>query len=152
MAASVAFLLVVLTFLIIYPAPVSSQSNLQSQQLTKVIEDVLKAESAGARPDEMAKLAAGLNDVLSLENELQTPQDSNKAQPTSQIAVELENVDTQAKQIEIIAAHRTFENQIRTYLLAAFASFLATIIAHYALLLRRRERVKRVLRMKIVAR
>ncbi|HKM79078.1 MAG TPA: hypothetical protein VJZ03_08365 [Candidatus Bathyarchaeia archaeon] len=152
--ASVAFILVVLVVLLLHPIPVGSQSNLQQQQLSKVIEDVLKAESAGAGPEEMGKLVAGLNSVLNLENQLQKPppQDSNQqSQLLSQITSTLASVDAEANQIETIASHRTFTNHVATYSLGAFAAFLATVIFHYVILLRRRNRVKRVLRMKIIA-
>src|SRR5208282_2038357 len=94
-AAFVAFVVVVLVLLLLHPVPVSSQSTLQQQELSMVIEDVLKAESAGARPYEMAKLVAGLNSVLYLQNQLEnlTPQDSNKqSQLLSQITTALANV------------------------------------------------------------
>jgi len=153
-AASAALFFAVLLLLVIHPMPVSSQSNLQPQGLSKVIEDVLKAESAGARSSEMEKLAAGLNYMLNLENQLQTlaPQDSNRqSQLLTQINATLGNVDAEANQIEIHASHRTFRNHVVTYCLGAFAAFVATIIFHYTLLLRRRGRVKRVFKMKIAA-
>src|SRR5208282_5040138 len=152
--ASVAFILAVLVLLLLHPMPVSSQSNLQQEQMSKVIGDVLKAESAGAGPEEMGKLVAGLNSVLYLENQFEnlTPQDSNKqSQLLSQITTALASIDAEANQTEINASHRTFTNHIATYSLGVIAAFIATLIIHYALLLRRRGRVKRVFRMKIIA-
>lgn len=151
-AASLASIMI-LVLLVGYPLLVGSQSNQQQPQLNKIIQDVLKAESAGAQPEEMTKLAAGLNSALSLEGTLQnlTPQDSSKQlQLLTQINTTLTNVDAEANQIEINASQRTLAHQLITYSLGAILALIATLILNYIISLRRTYRAKRVLRMKIV--
>jgi len=139
----------------ISPMQVTSQAPTSQPQLNGVIQDVLKAEKAGAQPEEMQKLADELNSLLPLEDQLQElgPQETdNRSQLLAEINSKLVSVDLQAMQIEAASSHRTMTERITAYSFAGIAALLATIASHYTLLLLRKSRTKRALQSKIVPR
>ena len=152
---TVALILLSLGFglLLIRPIQVTSQSPESQPQLNNVIQDVLKAEEAGAQPGEMQGLANELNSLLVLEDQLQTlgPQDAGKrAQLVSEIGSNLASLDAQASQVAVAASRRTMLEHIILYSFSGIAAIVATIAFHYTLLLMRKSRGKRALQSKIV--
>lgn len=138
---------------LIRPIPVTSQLPPSQPQLNDVIQEVLKAEKAGAQPEEMQKLGDELNSLLVLEDQLQNlaPQESNKrSQLLGEINSKLVSVDLQAKEVEAAAAHRTMTEHIVIYSFSGIAALLATIVAYSTFLLLRRSRAKRALESRIV--
>jgi len=140
--------------MLVHPAfsPLQSAPQLQ---LNQVIRDMLKAESAGAGPDEMARLASEMNSMIDLEGQLQNlnPQDSAKrSQLLGEINAALARADADANEAEITASQRTFANRLFTYSLGVIGAVLATIVSHFTLSLWRKLRVKRVLQSRIVPR
>jgi hypothetical protein len=132
---------------------VASQSTESQSQLNKVIQDVQKAELAGANADEIQGLLVQLNAVISLQDQLQHlgPEDSAKrADLEGQITSILATVDSQANQIEIVAAKMTLVNHIYGYSGGIIAAFLVTLAYNYGLLLWRKRRTKRIFQMIII--
>ncbi len=137
--------------LLIQPVLVTSQ-QIQPSTMNSVIRDVLRAEMAGAQPEDIGRLATELNSVISLETQLQNlaPQEmSKRTQLLGEINNTLANVDAEANQFQAIASHQTFINRILTYVLGAVGAMLATVIFLFAISLQRRYRAKHALRMKI---
>ena len=138
----------------IRPLQVTSQAPPSQPQLNGVIQDALKAEKAGAQPDEMQKLADELNSLLGLEDQLQKlgPQEAdNRSQLLTEINSKLVSVDLQAMQIEVASSHRTMTEHITAYSFGGIAALLATIASYFTFLLLRKSRTKRALQSKIVA-
>lgn len=139
--------------LFVHPMLIASQ-NQPHLQLNNVIQDVLKAESAGAQLGEMRKLTTELNSVIDLRDQLQnlSPQETDKR---SQLLVEINNtlarVDTEANKITIIASQRTFTDHLVMYSFAGIGAVLATIVSHYAFSVWRKYRAKRALGLTIVS-
>ena len=139
--------------LLVHPALVTSQLSQPEPQLNKVIQDVLKAEMAGARPEEVRSLVTQLNFVIELEERLQNldQQDENsRTQLLGKISSTLTSVDAEANQVELTATQRTFTNDLITYSLVGAGAVGATLTYQYAISLRQKYRGKRVLRMQII--
>jgi hypothetical protein len=143
---------IILALLLAHPMLTESPPSELETQLNRVIQDVLKAESAGAQPDELKQLIYPLNSVISLEAQLQNL-GSNETQRRAQLFQEingtLAGVDGKAKQLEVSAAQRTYTSHLVTYSLGAVGAVLAAIASHYTFSLWRRYRAKRVLQFKI---
>ena len=131
---------------------VMSQTN-SSPELNKVIQDVLKAEAAGAQPKELTRLINQLNSEIDLENQLQSlsPQEGDKrSQLQGRITNILATVDAEADQLKTTASHRTLNDHLVTYSLALVGAILVTIAFYVALSLRRKYRIRSTLRSRIV--
>ena len=149
LAFSLSFIAIVL---LMHSASVASQSVSSQMQLSKVIQDVQRAESSGANPDEMRNLALQLNTMIGLQDELQSlpPQGLGKrAQLSEQINATLTRVDTQANEIATRASQRTSINHLVAYSSGVAGAVIATLVYHYGTLLRRRYRIKRTFQLKI---
>jgi len=142
----------VVTVILIHPMPVISQSVNQSQ-LNKTIQDVQRAESAGADTEEMNGLIIQLNYVLELQNQLNNiPQEdvNSRTKIVGQINSTISTIDAEANQIEMVASQRTLINHLVTYSSGAIAAAIATIACHYSILLWRKYRIKRTFQMRII--
>jgi Asp-tRNA(Asn)/Glu-tRNA(Gln) amidotransferase C subunit len=145
--------LLIAVLLLIHPTLVTSQPSQSENQLNNVIQDVQKAERAGAQPEEIRKLIDQLNSVIYLESQIQNlgPQDADRrSQLLSEINSTLTNVVLQANEIETSASHRTFTNHLIAYSTGAIAAISATVVSNYLLHLRRKGRAERALRMRII--
>lgn len=152
-ATLIAILLALAVLVLICPSLVVSQSNTRSPQFNIVIQDVLRAESAGATPEELKVLTGQLNSILSLQDKLLNPEYSNRhSQILAQISNASASVDLDAKQVQITASHRTFTAHVIAYSLAGVGALCATIVSHYAISLWRKARNKRVLQLRFVSR
>ncbi len=134
---------------------VTSQPTDQLQpSFSQVIIQIHKAESAGATTDEVAKLTLQLNRALELNEQalaLTRPQDSEqRAQLLAQVDQILNNLQTNATQLETVASQRTSTNNALTYLSGGIAALLATLAFAYGLSFWRKYRVKRTFQMKII--
>jgi hypothetical protein len=66
-----------------------------------------------------------------------------------QVSNQLAAIQTRANQLEILAAQRTFTDDVIAYLSGGVAAVVATVVCAYALAFWRRYRVKRTFEMKI---
>ena len=148
-------ILILLAFallVLVHPSLVVSQSD-QSPSFNGVIQDVLRAESAGATPEELKGLTGQLNSILNLQDELQNPEYSNRqSQILGQISNASASVDSEATQMQVTASHRTFTAHIIAFSVAGIGAVCATIVSHYVILLWKKARNKRVLQLRLVAR
>jgi hypothetical protein len=138
--------------IVVHPVFIPLQSAPQLQ-LNQVIQDVLKAESAGATPEEMERLAGEMNSVINLEDQLQSlsaQEAVKRSQLLGEIKTTMARVDADAKEVEITASQRTFTYRIVTYSLGALGAVLTTVVSHFTISLWRKYRVKRVLQLRIV--
>lgn len=141
-----------LVILLIQPTVVSQPVETQSQ-LNTVIQDVQKAELAGAKPQEINTLLVQLNSVIALQSELNNlpPQEADKkAQLTVQVSNLLSTVDLQAIQLAATASQRTQMDHVITYLSGLVAAAIGTVAYYSSILLWRKYRVKRTFRMSMV--
>src|SRR5208337_977301 len=94
---STILLAIVLTvaFLSINIATVTPQSTGPQSQFNLVIQDVQKAESAGANPEEMHGLIVQLNKIIELQNQNSTQSEINNA---------LTTISSEANKIQITAS------------------------------------------------
>jgi hypothetical protein len=137
------------------PVNVTSQATGQLEpRFNQVIVQVHKAESAGATPEEIANLVALLNRALELNQQalaLTRPEDAqNQTQLLSQVDQVLGTVQFEATQLELVAAQRTFTNNVLAYVSGGIAAILATIAYAYGLSFWRKYRVKRTFQMKVI--
>lgn len=134
------------------PQLVTSQLVGSESQLNRVVQDVQKADSSGATPNEMRGLVTQLNSVIQLQNELTSlpSQDTDRrAQVLEQINRTLSSIDGEAIQIAANASERTSLNHSIAYSSAIAAAVLGTIVYYYGGLLWRKYRIKRIMEMKI---
>ncbi|HKM78907.1 MAG TPA: hypothetical protein VJZ03_07500 [Candidatus Bathyarchaeia archaeon] len=124
-------------------ATVKSQLNGPQSQFNLVIQDVQKAESAGANSEEMQGLVVQLNRIIELQN-----QNSTQNQP--EINGALTSIDSEANQIQTTASQRTSINHLTTYATGFIGAILATIVSHFALQFWRKYQIKRTFQMKII--
>jgi len=136
-------ILLTLAILSITLTTVKSQSTGPQSQFNLVIQDVQKAESAGANSEEMQGLVDQLNRVIELQN-----QNSTQNQP--EINNALTTIDNEANQIQTTASQRTSINHLTTYATGFIGAILATIISHFAIQFWRKYRIKRTFQMKII--
>jgi TolA-binding protein len=122
---------------------VKSQSTDPQSQLNLVIQDVQKAEAAGANSEEMQGLVVQLNKIIELQN-----QNSTQNQP--EINNALTTIDSEANQIQITASQRTSINHLTTYATGFIGAILATIVSHLTLQFWRKYQIKRTFQMKII--
>jgi hypothetical protein len=137
----------------VHPVLVVSQSTDYNTRLNNVIQDVQKAELAGARPEEINGLIVQLNSVVALQDELQnTPaQEADKrAQLTAQINNTLSTVDAQAIQLAAIASQRSHVDHMVTYSSGVVGAVIGTVACYCGILLWQKYRVKRTFRMRII--
>jgi hypothetical protein len=137
--------------LVAYPALVVSQSV--NPQLSMVIQDIRKAESAGAERGEMQRLIDQMNSVSQLQDQMQnlSPQDVEKrAQLLGEINSTLSSIDAEANQLETIAAQRTYVGHVIAYSSGVVGAVIGTVAYYYGVLLYRRYRIKRTFQMKII--
>ena len=151
-ATTLVIVLSVLALFLISPL-LASQSADSQPNLNKVIQDVLRAEGAGARPEELGNLLNELNSVNALEDQLQNL-NSQEVDKRTQLLGEINNslatIDIEANQIEMAASHRTFKDHIIIYSSGGVGAVLATLASHYISSLRRKYRGKRALQLKLV--
>ncbi len=145
-SSSIILVTIVLTLVIlsITRTTVTSQSTLPQSHFNLVIQDVQKAESAGANPEEMQGLVVQLNKIIELQN-----QNSTQNQQT-EINNALTIIDGEANQIQTIASHRTSINHLTAYATGLIGAILATIVSHFALQFRRKYQIKRTFQMKLI--
>lgn len=144
-------LLAVAITLAVYPALVASQSV--NTQLSMVIQDIRKAESAGARPSEIQRLVDRMNSVSQLQDQLQnlSPQDVEKrAQLLGEINSTLSSIDGEAIQLETAVAQRTYWGHVIAYSSGVVGAVIGTVAYYYGALLYQRYRIKRTFQMKII--
>lgn len=112
-----------------------------------------KAEAAGATRSEVAPLVELLNKALELNDEaanLTGPGGLQKrSQLLTQISDQLASVETQASQLENIAAQRTFTDKVISYLSGGVAAFIATLAYAYGTSFWRKYRIRRTFQMRI---
>jgi hypothetical protein len=154
-SASVIFYVFVIAAVVLlaHTSSVVSQPTNMQPSLNTVIQDVQKAEVAGANTAEMDGLLTQLNSVVALQNQLQnlSPKDTQRqSELGGQIASELTAIDMTANQTEIAASQRTSRDHILSYTIGVIGALVATVISHYSLLLWRKYRTKRAFQMKIV--
>ncbi len=152
-AVLILFGLTVFSLLVVRSMPVASQQSQFQSQLNTVIEDVRKAESAGAEPQELAGLINELNSVVGLESQLQnlSPQEADKrSQLLGEISSRLAHVDAEANQVQVSASQRTLTNHLIAYVFGGVEALLATLVSCWTLSLWRKCRAKRFLQLKIV--
>src|SRR5208282_4961238 len=143
--SSIILLAIVLTVTILSTtlATVKSQSGGPQSQFNLVIQDVQKAESAGANSEEMQGLVVQLNKIIELQN-----QNSTQNQPAINNA--LTTIDSEANQIQTTASQRTSINHLTTYATGFIGAILATIVSHLGLQFWRKYQIKRTFQMKII--
>jgi hypothetical protein len=154
---SKALIVVVLTVALLLssrPVNVTSQPTGQLEpHFNQVIVQVHKAESAGATTDEVANLVTLLNKALDLNEqalELTQPEDALKqTQLLTQVDEVLGTVQFEATQLELVASHRTFINNVLAYVSGGMAALLSTIAYAYGVSFWRKYRVKRTFQMKV---
>lgn len=152
---SLVLMCAVLVLQLFHPMLAESQPSQLQPQLNKVLQNVLKAESAGAKSEELERLIYQLNSVINLEDQLHNldPQETGKhSQLLGEINNTLAKVDVEANQIEIIASQRTYMNHLLHYSLGGIGALVAAIASHCTFSLWRKYRAKRALHLKIVAR
>jgi len=135
--------------LIVIPMLVSSQS--EGIALSTTLQDLQRAQAAGATQTEMQRLVDELNSIVNLQTELQSmsPSDMRRDQLLSEINSTLTTVDAQAVQLESVAAQRTYLNHVYAYSLGVIGAIVGTVVYYYGLILYRRYRIKQTFRMKI---
>lgn len=139
--------------LLAHPMPVASESVETQSLLNKALQDVQRAESSGASPDEIQGLLAQLNSVLQLQDDLQNvpSQDTQRrAQLLGQIEGKLNSVDQNAIQIATVASQRTSTNHLIAYSLGVVGAVLGTIAYYCVMLLYRKYRINRTFGMRII--
>ena len=145
-----ALLAIALVTFIMYPL-VASQS--EAIQLNQAMQDIRRAESAGAEPGELQKLVDRMNYATQLQMEEQSlpAQDTDrKMKLQAEISSTLTSVDAEANQLEATAAERTYYGHLAAYSIALIGALIATAVYYYGLLFYKRYRVKRTFQMKIV--
>ena len=152
--AAITFVIAISVLALFITSPLLASQSAESQlNLNKVIQDVRRAEAAGARPEELGKLINELNSVNALEDQLQNLS-SQEADKRSQLLREINNslaaIDIEANQITIATSHRTFTDHMIIYSSAVVGAALTTLASHYLSSLRRKYRGKRALQLKIV--
>jgi hypothetical protein len=141
--------------LLIHSASVISQPVSADAQLSKVIQAVRTAELSGATSDEIRDLSAQLNNLIGLQDALQSvpPQDvGRRTQLSDQINNTLTSVDMQSVELATRAAERTSVNHLVSYSAGVVGAVITTAIYHYGTVLWRRYRVKRTFQLKIIPR
>ena len=139
--------------LLVHPIITESQPTKPSLSLNNVFKDLLKAESAGARSEELAPLIGQLNGVIPLQDQLQnlgTQEGTARSQLLDEVNSKLAKVDAEATQLEITASQRTYTTHLYTYIFASVGAVLVAVVSFCAFSLWRRYRAKRALEMKIV--
>lgn len=140
--------------LLTYSYPVASQSLTSQTDLNKVIQDVQKAQLAGANPDEIQKLVVQLNHVAELQNLLQTlpPENTDRRiRVLSEINSSLTTIDDEAIQLQSVASQRTSTSYVSIYSSGMVGAAVATAAYYFGCQLWRKHRIKRILRMRITA-
>jgi hypothetical protein len=137
------------------PVNVASQSTGQlGPRFNQVILQVHKAESAGATKDEVASLVALLNRALELNEQALQLKGAEGTQKQVQLLTQVDEilgtVQHEAAQLEVVAAQRTFTNNVLTYVSGGIAAILATIAYAYGLSFWRKYRIKRTFQMKVI--
>ena len=152
--ATITFAIAISVLVLFLTSPLLASQSAESQpDLNKVIQDVQRAEAAGARPEELGRLINELNSVNALEDQMQNLS-SQEVAKRSQLLEEINNslatIDIEANQIDMAASQRTFTAHIIVYSSAAVGAALTTLASHYISLLWRKYRGKRALQLKIV--
>ncbi|MGA8905852.1 MAG: hypothetical protein WB661_12685 [Candidatus Bathyarchaeia archaeon] len=152
--AAITFAIAIAVLVLFLTSPLLATQSAEAQpNLNKVIQDVQRAEAAGARPEELGKLINELNSVNALEDQLQNL-NSQEADKRSQLLGEINNslatIDIEANQIDIAASQRTFTDHMIVYSSAGVGAALTTLVSHYLSSLWRKYRGKRALQLKIV--
>ena len=152
--AAITFAIAISILALFITSPLLASQSAESQpSLNRVIQDVQRAEAAGARPEELGKLVDELNSVNALEDQFQNLS-SQEAGKRSQLLGEINNslaaIDIEANQIDMAASQRTSTNHMIAYSSAVGGAALITLVSHYLSLLWRKYRGKRALQLKIV--
>ena len=152
--AAVTFAIAISVLAVFITSPfLASQPAVSQPSLNKVIQDVQRAEAAGAQPEELGKLVDELNSVNALEDQFQNL-NSQEAGKRSQLLGEINNslaaIDIEANQVDIAASQRTFTNHMIAYSSAVVGATLTTLGSHFLSSLWRKYRGRRALQLKIV--
>jgi hypothetical protein len=158
MRKSRAVIIVVITIVLLLqsrPANVVSQPTSElNPRFNQVMVQVHKAESAGATETEVGDLLGRLNEALQLNEQilqLTSPSDAGRrTQLLTQLDEKLDTLESEATQLEVVAAQRTFTNNVLAYVSGGVAAVLTTIAYAYGLSFWRRYRVRRTFRMKVI--
>ena len=131
--------------------PVIAQAD--EIRMNSVIRDVLKAEMAGATPNELSGLLDQLNGVLGLQDQLRSATSAEKkAQLQLTIDNQLATIDAEANQLSLVASQRTYMEHLTVYATALIGAVIAALASEYALSLNRRLKTRSTLEWKITAR
>jgi hypothetical protein len=139
--------------LLVTPHIVSSQPSEDLQpRFNRALALVHQTETAGATHEEVTGLVVLLNKALQLDEEaagLPTSEAKRKATLLSQVNETLNTVETQAGQLAVVAARRTFNNRVLAYvsggILAAASTFAYVLGARFW----RAYRIKRTFQMRV---
>ncbi len=118
----------------------------------QAIETVRRAESAGAPPSEIAGLVLLLNKALDLNRdalELNSTQSQERATLLSQVDQTLTTVNSQAEELAVTYAQRSYYNVIIAYVSGVITAILGTLSFILAVNVYRAYRIKRTFQMKV---
>ena len=121
-------------------------SQSENGQLNTTLQDLQRAESAGANNVEMQGLVDQMNSVANLEAQLQNvpPQDtSQRAQLLGEINTTLTSVDAQAIQLQAVASQRTHLGYVIAYASGIIGAVIGTISYYYGAILYKRYQIIR---------
>lgn len=111
------------------------------------------AELAGARPSEVSQLVANLNKALELNRQavkLNVPGESEKRHELlAQVDQILTTVQADGSELAVSSAQRSYNDRVLTYLWAAIAAILGTLIYGLTASFYQKYRIKRTMQMRI---
>ena len=109
-----------------------------------------RAESAGATSSEVSELVILLNKALELNREALKPNTTNgrRTELLAQVDQILLTVQNQSVELTVVFSQRTYSDKVLTYVGAAIAAVLGTIIYAFVVSLHRKYRIKRTFQMK----
>ena len=114
---------------------------------------VRQAEAAGAKRQETAGLVLLLNEALRLSEEAgkltRLSETQRRAGLLAQLDEILDRVDTEARQLEVVASQRTLANKVIAYVSGGVAALVSSLAYIYGARLWQTYRIKRTFQMKI---
>lgn len=149
----ICIILVCLVLLTVQALVVASQpSETLQPRFSKALVLVRQAEAAGATHEETAGLVLLLNKALQLDEQAAGAPASDgqrRAELLAQAEEALGRVETEAGQLEVIAARRTFNNRLFAYFSAGILAIVSTLVFVLAASFSRRYRIKRTFQMRV---
>jgi hypothetical protein len=142
-----------LALLLITPRIVTSQPSQELQpRFSRAFTLVHQAEAAGATREEVTNLVVLLNKALQL-NEQATRSPASEAKRRADLLGQanetLGTVETEASQLEVVAAHRTFNNRVLAYVSGGITALVSTVVYVLGVGFWRRYRIKRTFQMRV---